>query len=99
TAQELRNPARGNVPPLRNLVISRVATFHRSEIAESHAREPSTARESQNLTRGNVPSLRNCRIPRAGAVYPSENTKSYAQDYLPLSKTPRLTHLIRSISI
>src|SRR5699024_12735958 len=58
-----------NHPPLGNRTISRAATFHRSEIAESHALESSTARKLQNSTRRNHPPLRNRRISRAATFH------------------------------
>lgn len=57
----------------------RVGVFHRSETAESHAREPSTALESHNLTRGASLSPRNRRIPRAGRLHRSGNAEFYAR--------------------
>src|SRR5699024_9633119 len=56
----------------------RVGVFHRSETAESHAREPSTAQESHNLKRGSRPPLRNRIIARAGLVYRPEIAESHA---------------------
>src|SRR5699024_8410647 len=67
-------------PPLRNSGISRAVLIHRSEIAESHAQEPSTTQESQNLTRRNVPPLGNSRILRAGAVHRSGIAEFHAQE-------------------
>src|SRR5699024_496055 len=64
----MQNLPRWNRPPLRNCGISRAVTVYRSENAESHALERSTAREMQNLPRRIGPPLRNYTFPRAGIV-------------------------------
>ena len=64
----------------RNCGIPRAVTAHRSGIAESHARERSTARESPNPTRWKDPPLRNREIPRAGRFHRSEIAESRAQE-------------------
>ena len=74
----MQNPTRGNSLPLRNREISRAATVHRSEIAEFHAREVSTAQKLQNSTRGKCPPLGKCRILRAGVIHRSEIAEFHA---------------------
>src|SRR5699024_545248 len=63
----------------KKLILS-VGMFHRSRIAESHAREQSIAQESRNLARWRGPPLRNCKIPRAAAAQHPETAESRARE-------------------
>src|SRR5699024_11923552 len=61
----MQNSTRWSDPPLKNSKFLRAGRVHRSRIANSYAREVSTAQKLQNLTRGDYPPLRKCRIPRS----------------------------------
>src|SRR5699024_12637917 len=70
----------------------RVGVVHRSEIAESHALESSTARKLQNSTRRNHPPLRNCGIPRAATFHRPEISESHARQRSTAQELQNLTH-------
>src|SRR5699024_8343113 len=70
-------------------------SLHRSEIAESHARERSTAQEMQNPTRWKGPPLGKFRNLRAGAVHRSGNAESYALEQSTAQESRNLTRWSR----
>src|SRR5699024_12111147 len=77
-AQKLRNHTRRSHPPLGNCRIIRVETIHRSEIAESHARQRSTAQELRN--------------PGAVTIHLSEIAESHARQRSITQELQNLTH-------
>src|SRR5699024_12510798 len=71
---------RGSVPPLRNRKIPRADAFHRSGIAEFHAREEPTAGAWGNCTRGGGPAPGVGGVARAGAVRRAGLAESHAEE-------------------
>src|SRR5699024_4679617 len=67
-------------PLPRNRRFPRAVPVHRSGIAESHARESSTAQELCISTRGRVPPPRNRRTLRVGVVHRSRIAEFHARE-------------------
>src|SRR5699024_12161745 len=77
-SRKLRKPTRWIHPPLGNCRILRVETIHRSGIAESHARQRSTAQELRN--------------PGAVTFHLSEIAESHARQRSITQELQNLTH-------
>src|SRR5699024_4029243 len=78
-------------PLPRNRRFPRAVPVHRSGIAESHARESSTAQELCIPTRGSAPPPRNRRTLRAGVVHRSGIAESHARESSTAQKSQNLT--------